>query len=64
MEILKKFTNLFLSPKDRDFRKAGIVGEDGVTTVEGRKVFTTWLLTKYGEEFHKEVVSKILEEQK
>lgn len=65
MENLKeKFITAFLAEPEKSFRKAGITNGDGVLTAEGQEVFLTWLLKKHGDDFKKEVVDVLLEDEK
>jgi len=57
--------NLFFEEPQKSFRKAGITNGDDILTEDGEKVFMSWLLhSKFAEEFKKDVVQDMLDEQK
>ncbi|MFZ8805964.1 MAG: hypothetical protein ACO2PO_23715 [Candidatus Calescibacterium sp.] len=64
MDIKEKFLTLFTQEPYKSFKKAKIVDEKNMLTNEGTEVFLNWLLMKYADEFKKEVVDKLLQEQK
>lgn len=64
MNLLEKFTQTLLSEPEKTFRKVGVTNGDNILTEEGQKIFLTWLLGKYGDDFKKEVVDKLVEEEK
>ena len=61
--LTKKFLGLFITEPQKTFRKLNITDEQGRLTGEGAELFHNWLLSKFGEEFRKEVCAKLLEEQ-
>ena len=61
--LTKKFLGLFITEPQKTFRKLNITDEQGRLTGEGAELFHNWLLSKFGEEFRKEVWAKLLEEQ-
>jgi hypothetical protein len=61
---LKEKFLISLKPEpQKSFRKAGITNGDDMLTQEGRDVFLSWLLAKYGTDFKKEVVDEILKDK-
>ncbi len=64
LNMKEKFAQMFLAEPEKSFRKAGITNSDGMLTSEGKDIFFTWLLRKYGEEFKKEVVDVLLADEK
>lgn len=62
--VKERFALLLKSEPEKTFRKAGITNGDDILTEEGRDIFLSWLLQKHGEEFKKEVVDKIIKEEK
>ena len=64
MDIKEKFVALFIKEPEKTFRKAGITNGDGFLTDDGRSVFESYLLNKFGDDFKKEVVDLMLKEEK
>lgn len=63
--LLSKFSLLFKSEPEKTFIKAGIMEEDGSTfTKPGWRIFKRFLANKYGDEFKKEIVDKMIPEAK
>lgn len=61
---LKEKFLISLKPEpQKSFRKAGITNGDDMLTSEGRDVFLSWMLSKHGEEFKKDVVDEILKDK-
>lgn len=60
----EKFVTMFLSEPEKSFRKAEITNGDGMLTDDGQKIFLSWMLKKYGNDFKTEVVDPILSEIK
>lgn len=63
MNITEKFALAFKSEPEKSFRKAGITNGDDFLTEDGQKIFLSFLLKKYGNEFKAEVVDKLVEEK-
>ena len=64
MNIKEKFVLAITPEPKKSFRKVGITDGDDILTDEGTRIFLTWLLhNKYAEEFKKDVVDGILEEE-
>mgnify|MGYP001565820297 FL=1 len=65
MNIKEKFVLAITPEPKKSFRKVGITDGDDILTDEGTRIFLTWLLhNKYAEEFKKDVVDGILEEER
>jgi len=65
MTLKEKFVLTLTREPQKSFRKAGITDGDDLLTQEGERVFLSWLLhKKYAEDFKKEVVNNLLEEEK
>ncbi len=64
MDIKEKFQLAFKAEPEKSFRKAGVTNGDDYLTEDGQKIFLSWLLKKHGEEFKKEVVDELLQEEK
>lgn len=64
INMFDKFATMFLSEPEKTFRKAGIINGDNVLTEDGKKIFLSWLLKKYGTEFKSEVVDELVKEDK
>lgn len=64
MNIINKFSQLFLKEPQKSFRKAGITDDTDMLTEDGQKVFLTWLLKQNEEKFNTEVVQPLLVEDK
>ena len=64
MNIKEKFNQLFLKEPEKSFRKVGITDESDILTEDGQNIFLSWLLKQKGEQFKKEIVDKLLEEDK
>lgn len=62
MTLKDKFALAFKGEPEKTFIKAGVMGIDGTLTAEGRELWTTWLVKKFGDDFKKEVVDPILAE--
>lgn len=62
MNIKDKFTLAFKKEPEKSFRKVGITNGDDFLTEDGRNVFESWLLKKFGEDFKKEVVDDLLKD--
>lgn len=63
MNIQDKFLLAFKAEPEKSFRKAGITNGDDFLTDDGQKIFLSWLLKKNGNDFKKEVVDALLEEE-
>ncbi len=64
MKTLKeKFALKFKKEPEKSFIKAGILDMNENLTEEGREVFESYLLKKFGEDFKTEVVDPILSEK-
>lgn len=61
--LIKKFNLLTKSEPEKTFIKAGVTDDNGTMTSEGLALFNAFMLSKHGNEFKKEVVDKILEEE-
>ncbi len=64
MNIKDKFATMFRAEPQKSFIKTGITGSNDVLTSDGRDIFLSWLLKKNGDDFKKEVVDGLLEEEK
>lgn len=64
MNLVEKFQIALKSEPEKSFLKADIIDSSGVLTSDGQKVFFSWLLKKYGEDFKKEIVDDLLKEDK
>lgn len=64
MSMLEKFKLLTMGEPQKTFVKAGIADSDGELNTEGKELFTAFLLAKHGDEFKKNVVDKLIEEDK
>lgn len=62
--IKEKFVLAITPEPQKSFRKAGITNGDDLLTDDGQKIFLSWLLTKHAEEFKKNVVDGLLEDDK
>lgn len=62
--ITEKFLLAITKEPQRSFRKAGITNGDDLLTDEGTAVFLAWLLSKNQDDFKKEVVDGLLEDEK
>lgn len=62
MNIKERFLTSLKKEPEKSFNKAGITDADDMLTEDGKAVFFSWLLKKYGADFKKEVVDDILEE--
>lgn len=63
MSIKEKFALVFKSEPEKSFRKAGITNGDDLLTEDGKAIFLSFLLKKYGAEFKKDVVDEMLDEE-
>lgn len=64
MQNLRSIWNgITMSEPEKTFRKAGIIQESGELTIDGRDLFISFLLKKFGDEFKKDVVDVVLREQ-
>lgn len=63
MNIKEKFALAFKSEPEKSFRIAGITNGDDFLTEDGQKIFLSWLLKKYGNDFKKEVVDELLKKE-
>jgi hypothetical protein len=64
MNIKEKFLLFLTQEPYKSLRKAKIVDDQNMLTDDGATIFLGWLLMKYADEFKKEVVDKLLKEQK
>lgn len=65
MSTLIEKAVLAVTPEpQKSFRKAGITNGDGILTDEGAKVFLSFLLSKYQDEFKTTTVDPILADSK
>jgi hypothetical protein len=64
MNIKEKFLLFLTQEPYKSLRKAKIVDDQNMLTDDGATIFLGWLLMKYADEFKKEVVDKLLQEQK
>lgn len=64
MTITNKFALAFKKEPEKSFIKAGITDNEGFLTVDGGKIFLSWLLKKNGDAFKAEVVDDLLKEDK
>jgi hypothetical protein len=64
MNIKEKFLLFLTQEPYKSLRKAKIVDDQNMLTDDGATIFLGWLLMKYVDEFKKEVVDKLLQEQK
>lgn len=62
--IMEKFKVSILTEPDKSFRKLGITNGDGLLTSEGTELFLNFLFQRNKEDFYKEVVKKLAEEEK
>lgn len=63
MNIKEKFLISLKSEPHKSFRKAGITNGDDMLTDEGREIFLGYLLSKYGDDFKKDVVDELLKKE-
>lgn len=62
--IKEKFLLALTPEPQKSFRKAGITNGDDMLTEDGSKIFLSWLLqSKYQDEFKKDVVDGLLEDE-
>ena len=62
--LKEKFLLAITSEPMKSFRKAGVTNGDDLLTEDGQKIFLSWLLKKNSDEFKKDVVDGILEDEK
>jgi hypothetical protein len=64
--LFEKAATMLMSEPAKTFKKAGITSSDGeqVFTDQGQELFLQFLLNKFGDEFKKEIVDKIIAEDK
>lgn len=62
--LTRKFRLLTMKEPQRTFIETGVTTDEGVLTTEGRSLFEAFMLEKHGDEFKKEVVDKIVAEDK
>lgn len=63
MNIKEKFVTVFLSEPEKSFRKTGITNGDGLLTEDGKTVFLSYLLKKYGDDFKATIVDELLKQK-
>ncbi len=64
MSIIEKFKISLIGEPNKSFRKAGITNGDNMLTLEGQQIFLSYLLEKNGDAFKKDVVDRLLAEDK
>lgn len=63
MNLVEKFALTLTKEPKKSFRKLGIIDGNDLPTQEGARIFITWLLlSKYAEEFKKDVVDGMLKD--
>ena len=63
MDLKEKFLLAITAEPQKSFRKTGITNGDDLFTEDGQKIFLSWLLKKHQDEFKKDIVDGILDEQ-
>lgn len=64
MTLREKFLVSLKKEPEKSFRKAEITNGDDMLTEDGKNIFLSWLLTKNGADFKKEVIDEILSSEK
>jgi hypothetical protein len=54
--LIAAFKGLTVGEPQKSFRKLGITDEQDLMTTDGSRIFLSWLLTRYADDFSKEVV--------
>lgn len=60
MDLKEKFVLAVTPEPQKSFRKAEITDGDNLLTQDGQRIFLTWLLGKYADEFKTAVVDGLL----
>jgi hypothetical protein len=63
MDLKEKFVLAVTPEPQKSFRKAEITDGDNLLTQDGQKIFLTWLLGKYADEFKTAVVDGLLKKE-
>lgn len=63
MDLKEKFVLAVTPEPQKSFRKAEITDGDNLLTQDGQKIFLTWLLGKYADEFKTVVVDGLLKKE-
>lgn len=64
MNLQERVAIAFKGEPEKSFIKAGVMNIDGTLTVEGREVWTAFLVKKFGDEFKTTVIDPMLAEEK
>jgi len=63
MDLKERFVLAVTPEPQKSFRKAEITDGDNLLTQDGQKIFLTWLLGKYADEFKTAVVDGLLKKE-